>query len=314
MGMAILLLPVVAVAQMTSASYGITSDSLTSGGGIMESANYQIRGHVGDLAPGSSESTTYQILAGYEAGIYDEIMEFKVWGVSPETEVAALSFNSGTGVLTLTSAKSYVVDSAQVVIFENKGSDNEEVFFAQVDDVSLGANTVTFDATPGADPAYVPSSGTGAQVNGILNVDGVNDIVYLLVEPAPGRTFGSLSSDEVTSQMYSFMTEGDDEAGYILYVAYADVEETLVDYPGVFDGHVEVGETEIGGRSSDQSVPGGTFDSEDTAITTTYQPFAYRIDGVRQSRDHFVLRMSVGEDQDEASYEGSLSFIAVGNF
>ena len=280
----------------------------------MESASYQVRGHVGDMAPGSSESATYKILAGYEAGIYDEIMEFRVFGVDPSTEVAALSFNSGTGELGLTSAASYAVDQPQVVVFENQGSDNEEVFYGKVESVSLGTNTIILDVAPGADPAYVPSSGTGPQVNGVMNVDGVNDIVYLLAEPAPARNFGSISSDEVTSQMYSFLTEGDDEAGYILYVAYADAGETLVDYPGVSDGHVEVGQTEIGGRSSDQSVPIGTFDSQDTAITTSYQPFAHRIDGVRQSRDHFVLRMSVGEGQASASYAGSLSFIAVGNF
>lgn len=64
----VLVLPTLVLA-MTSTNYGISWDSLNSGGlDVSTSTNYGLKDTIGEHATGYSSSTNYQISAGYRAG------------------------------------------------------------------------------------------------------------------------------------------------------------------------------------------------------------------------------------------------------
>lgn len=63
----VMLLPTVSLAAMSSTNYYIYSDSLDYGGGLATSTNNSLQDSVGgDLALGSSTSTSYQVKSGYQ--------------------------------------------------------------------------------------------------------------------------------------------------------------------------------------------------------------------------------------------------------
>jgi hypothetical protein len=51
---------------MQSGSFGIQSDSVNFGGGFSSSSNYELESTVGEIASGNSESSQYNLYAGYQ--------------------------------------------------------------------------------------------------------------------------------------------------------------------------------------------------------------------------------------------------------
>jgi hypothetical protein len=242
-------------------------------------------------------------------------MEFAVRGLGMATEVGAVSYVGNS--LTVTDASDYVADDPRTVfiaIFENKGTDNEEIFFRSLETVSEETDVMTFaEETNSANTNFIGSSGAGPQVNGVMNIDGVNDYVYRFVSPLPMQGFGQLSTSFLATTAYMLEVSSDDDLGYKVYVSFPDADDSILNYPQVSDGHVSVGETEIGGRSSDVTLD-TSFDTQDAAITNDQQVVAHRTPGLLNNRDYFALRVGVGADNEDGSYAGDIQFAVVGDY
>jgi hypothetical protein len=236
---------------MSSTSYTIRNDSFVQAGGEVTSASYGLFATAGEVGAGNSASLSYKVNAGLAPGYFAEVMKFTVYGLDTSTEVGAVS-RAGS-VVTVTDGTDYIETDQHSVfgaIFENKGTDDEEVFFGFL--ATADASTLTLgQETNSSNGTFIGSSGSGPQVNGVMNIDGVNDYVYRFVTPPPARAFGEISSALVASTAYMFSVESDDDIGYKVYVSVPDDSDTLLDYPGVEDGHVNAGEAEWGGRASD---------------------------------------------------------------
>jgi hypothetical protein len=64
--LALLMLSVAGAQVMSSPSYQLTSDSVNVGGGLSSSTNYVQESTVGEIATGPSDSTSYNLRAGYQ--------------------------------------------------------------------------------------------------------------------------------------------------------------------------------------------------------------------------------------------------------
>lgn len=312
-----LLFPGIVFSEMTSTSYSIRNDSFVQAGGFMGSDNYGLFANVGEVGAGATSSDSYQVNAGLIPGYFAEVVKFTIFGLDVATEVGALSYSDPT--LTVTDASDFVEADQRSVygaLFENKGTDNEEVHLGFLSAASTVTDTVTFAEDGNIyNSSTIGSSGTGPQVDGNIDVDGVNDYFYRFITPVPAQALGEVSSTLIASTAYMFHVESDDDLGYKIFASIPNARDDLLDYPGVADGHVSVGDAEWGGRSSDTSLSDTTFDTADTAITAIDQQIAQRSQGKLNDTDYFVVRVAASaDDYAGESYAGNIRFTLVGGY
>lgn len=286
-----------AFAAMTSTNYQILWDSVDAGGSNdSASTSYKLHDSLQTFG-GSATSTNYSIKEGYRAGIYDRVANFNVLSETRSYQVGATALSGTTVTVTTTSA--YAVGS-YILIVQNEG-DSQVAAMGKI--LSLTATTLTVDAltTGGTTPT----------------IDGVNDVVYLLT-PTTALDFGTLSTEAISTLVIGWEASADVSQGYSVYVmenqdltASGISGSVLTD---VSDGSVTVGATEYGARSSDTSLALSTFDTADTAITTTPQQVASRGDNTLYARDFLTLKAAIASGTTSAVYSQALTVIFVGDY
>lgn len=299
----ILILPVVSLlalalnapqvlATMASTNYSIGWDSVGVGGSdTSSSATYKLRDNFG-FVQGASSSASYQLNSGYRAGVYDRVVAFSVNSQLRSSATAATSATSTT--VTVTSTSGFSVGD-YIAVIQDEGSSQ----IAQMGKItSISSPIITVDAFNGAGPS----------------IDGSNDLVYRL----SGNTLdlGTLTSSAVSTSIIGWEVTADVAQGYSVYVMedhdLRNADTVTID--DVSDGTVSPGAGEYGARSSDSSLTSTTFDTQDTALTSSLQTVASRSDNSFSTRDFLTLKAAPASGQAAGTYSQTVSLIYVGDY
>lgn len=278
---------------MSSANFLIRWDALGTGGDdTSSSASYQVRDTTGNTAIGDSTSTSYGVAAGYRQGVNDQVITFEVAAQDNGTEQAATAL-VGTTVTTGTAG---LAVGDFILLVQDKGA-------SQVSAVgrisSIGVGTITLDE--------LKDGGTAP------TIDGTNDFVYELTSGT--AALGTLDVAAVNTSVVAFDVTAEVDAGYTLQAMDdGNLRNGASDINDVTDGAVTAGSEEYGGRSSDTSLAGSTFDTADTAFTTSFQDVADRSAAAFESRDFVTLKASMTGSTDNLAYANVTSFVISGNY
>lgn len=284
----------VAHAQMTSTNYQIQWDSINAGGeDTSSSSSYMLRDEVSATSPGNSTSTNYQLDGGYRQGIYDQIIDFDLFVQSGSTGVVATSLSS-TSVYTTTASFS-VNDYVAVV---------QDIGASQVAGIgkvaSVQADHLVLDEI--VDGGVSPV------------IDGTNDYVFKLT--GTSADFSTFSTSSVSTVIIGFDVTADNDNGYVVQIKEGGNLQDMAanDINDVLDGAVSVGNEEYGARSSDSTISGSTFDTEDTAITSSFQDIVTESSSQYMDKNFLTLKASISTGTVSGTYSQSLQFIVSGNY
>jgi hypothetical protein len=283
-------------AAMSSSNYQIRWDTVSVGGGdTATSSTYQLRDAVGGQGIGHGTSSTYRLAAGYRPGIFDPVVTFETFIQYRNSQVAATALSSLT--VTVTSVAGFSVGD-KVLLVGDEGATQESAI-GQI--ASMGASDITVDAwvNSGVMPA----------------IDGSSDYLYNM--NAPTLSFNTLSSTAMSTGAFGWEVTADLPSGYSVYL----FEDHNLQTSGgasvitdVADGTVSVGATEYGARSSDTTLSESTFDTQDTAITSTWQQVGSRSAFAWDARDFLTLRATISGAVTAGSYSQTLTLVYVGDY
>lgn len=280
-------------AEMSSTNFKIRWDAVSTGGSdTSSSASYQLRDSVDTSAANTATSTNYQLNAGYRAGIYDQILTF---------DVQAQNMASGRGVsgvsgTTVTASESGLSVGDMIALIQDQGV-SQVVALGRVATLGSGSFTVDFWADNGTAPV----------------IDGTNDYVY----PVSGTSiaFGDLSSSSVSTAVIGMEVSIEDDNGYIIQVMEdGELRDGSNEIDDVADGTVSAGSEEYGARSSDTSIATTSFDTADSAITSSFQSVVTESGAAFESRNFLILKAGITGSTNEGSYAHTLNVIASGTF
>ncbi len=289
----ILLSSNIALAAMSSTNYEIQWDSVGFGGSdTSSSASYQLRDTIGGNALGQTSSTSYVLDAGYRAGIYDQIISFEIFAQS-STSTTASALSSTT--VTVADTSSFSVGD-KIAIIQNLGS-SQVVGIGEIS--GIAGSDITVDSIEDG--------------SGTVTVDGTDDYVYLM--NATSIDFGNVQETDLAQSVIGWEVTIDVDNGYTVSVLEdGNLRQGANDIDDVTDGSVTVGSEEYGGRASDATLSGSTFDTQDTAFTTSYQQVDTESDTSFESRDYLTVKAAVAAGSINATYSHTLSLIASGNY
>lgn len=287
-----LLLAQAADAQMSSANYRIDWDTISVGGdSSSSSSSYILRDTVGGTAEGNSSSTSYSFDAGYRGGVYDRVVDFRIFMQDRSSQVGASAISGSTVTVTSTSGFS-VLD--MVAIVQDEGA-SQSAAIGKIS--SISGSDLVIDALTGDS----------------LTIDGSNDVVYRL--DGTSVSFGTLSTSAVSTALIAWEATGDVDDGFAVYIVEdTDITDTFETIPDVVDGAVTAGSSEYGARSSDATIASSTFDTQDTAITSTPAVIATQTSTSFNSRDFLTLKVAIGSNQAGGNYSQTLTVLYVGDY
>lgn len=291
-----LVFPNTAFGVMSSTSYQIQWDSVGTGGSDTgSSTNYQMRDTLGNAAIGGSTSSTYDLRSGYRQGVDDQFISFTLIMQDSGSQTAASAL-SGTTV-TVSSLSGYSVDDFALIV-QDQGL-NQVSGFGKV--TSASGSTLVLDS--------LTTSGTTPII------DGTGDFVYRLTTSAT-PTFSSISEDAVSTTTFAWQITSVSQNGHTVYVYDSGnlSAPSGSDINDVSDGVVSAGSEEAGARSSDTSLASSTFDTVDTAITTSNQAIGTEASDVYGLRQFLTMKMSISPTTPSGTYTNSTIVIATGNF
>lgn len=282
--------------QMSSTNYRIDWDAITIGGQDgSSSTNYILRDSVGDSAIGESDSTSYQNRGGYRTGVYDEVADFEVFVQNKSSQVAA---TAASGATVTVSSLGSITTGDMIFVVQNEGASQAS---AMGKVISTGVNTATVDS-------WINSSGGTA----VPAIDGTNDYVYILNANSIG--LGTLSTSAVTTAAIGWEATVDADDGYQVYVYESGDFAGSGTLNDVADGTVSAGSSEYGGRSSDTSLATSTFDTQDSAFTSSFQEIGSRSEDSFSTRDFLTIKAAMATGQTSGGYSHTLYVIYVGEY
>ena len=284
-----------ACAEMTSTNYQIRWDSVTTGGSDSStSASYGLRDSVGNLATGDSSSTNYQTSSGYRAGVFDQILTFNLFSQAT-SDFRSVSASSG---LTLSTGNTASVETGDFVALIQDFGANQITAVGKVSSVSANTSiTVDFWSTNGTSPT----------------IDGVSD-VYIELN-GTSASFGSLDNGNVSTLIIGMEISSELTNGYSVQVlSNGNLTSGSYTISAVSDGSVTAGSSEYGALSSDITLASSTFDTQDTALTTSFQDIVTQSGIKFNDRNFLTLKASKNDQVGSGTYTQTLSFIASGNF
>lgn len=282
-------------AEMSSSNYQIRWDSISEGGSdTATSANYGVRDSVGGYAIGDSSSTNYQVGSGYRAGIFDEVITFDVLLQNSSSEKSVTS-RSGTTV-SLSQTDGFSV-GGYVILVQNLGASQVSAL-GKITSISSGSS-MTVDSW---------------STNGTLpTIDGTNDFIYPL--NGSSASLGTISSSAVSTSVIGYEVTADLTNGYSVQVmANGNLLSGSDTIDAVADGTVTAGSEEYGAISSDTSISTSTFDSADTAFTTSFQDITTESSAKYLDRHFLTLKASGSSLTAGGNYTQSITLIVSGNF
>ena len=282
-------------AAMSSTNYQIQWDSFSAGGSdVGSSDSYKIRDSLGSNGLGIGSSTSYELQSGFRPGVFDQVAAFQVFGqTSTFTTASALSDTQ----ITVADSSSFSAGD-YIALVQDIGASQVAAIGKVAAPVIVGFLTVDFFKNGGSAPT----------------IDGTNDKVYKL--SGASAALGTLSASAVTTSIIGFEASADTGNGYSISVlSDGALRFGASDVNGVSDGVVTAGSEEYGGRSSDTTLANSTFDTADTAFTTSPQEVATESNAAFQSRNFVTLKASFNSTSStNASYAQALSFVLSGNF
>ncbi|MFA4845770.1 MAG: hypothetical protein WC654_04390 [Patescibacteria group bacterium] len=281
-------------AQMSSSSFLIRWDSVNAGGSdSASSSSYQLRDTVESVVAGRTSSTSYNLDQGYRGGVFDQVISFdlRTQNLSTGREATALS----SLIVTVGSVSGISVGD-YVALLQNRGVSQISAIGKVT---TVGSTTLTVDSWT--------NGGTAP------TIDGTNDYIYVL----SGSTvsFGTLSDSSVSTAIVSFEVSADSTSGYAVQINDdGNLRSGADDINDISDGTVSEAVEEFGARSSDTSLSSSTFDTADSAITTSRQDVVTNGSVSIADRSFVTLKASISTSTTAGSYGNAISFIASGNF
>lgn len=279
----------VAYAEMSSINFIIRADSIDTGGdNTSSSASYILRDSVTQTAAGNSSSSSYNLRSGFRPEVFDQIvtLDVAVQNTSESTDVVSLSSTDIT-----VSNDGYFSVGDLVVLVEDVTSTHLSAIGKVT---AVAANVVTVDE--------LVSSGTPS-------IDGSDDVLY--VASSSSLAYGTLSTTALTHRVVVWEVDSDIQNGFNIYVSEdGNLRNGENDIDDVSDGSVTAGTEEYGARSSDTSLANSTFDTEDTAITTTPQQIASVTGAAFDSKGLLDIKVAANELSVSGSYANNLYIIA----
>ncbi|MFZ2681732.1 MAG: hypothetical protein WAZ14_01405 [Patescibacteria group bacterium] len=293
LGLAIFL-PSLVNAAMSSTNYRIQFDSVGVGGlDNPSSASYGLRDTL-EFIQGIGTSASYRVDEGYRGGIYDPIVHFTVIAQDTASQVAATAITSTSVSVTL--ATGYVTGD-YIAVIQNEG-------LSQI--AAIGRITSVAGATLNID--FFTDGGT------FPVIDSVNDYVYELTDT--GIPLSSLTPSTAQTGILAWDVDASVPEGYSVYV-FEDHDlwvSSGTAINDVEDGAVTTSNEEYGGRSSDTTLSGSTFDTADTSFTTSLQQVASRNVSTLKSRDFLTLKVAAAETTVDGAYSHTLTVVFVGDY
>lgn len=286
--------PFLVQAAMSSTSYEIQWDSVGVGGmDTASSTSYKVRDSL-EFIQGVGTSSSYRVDSGYRGGIYDPVVHFNVISQDTATQVAATAITSTSVDVTTTTG--YAVDD-YIVVIQNEGLSQVE---AMGKVTGVAGNTLSVDFFQYASSLPV--------------IDSTNDYVYELT--GSSVPLASLTPHLVSTGVIGWEVDADVPTGYNVYVREDhDLKTSGSDaINDVDDGAVTMEMEEYGGRSSDPTLANSTFDTADTAFTTTFQKVASRSGATLKARDFLTLKAAAADTTVNGSYSHTLTLVFVGNY
>lgn len=280
-------------AQMSSANFEIRWDTIGAGGSDdSTSASYQLRDTIGNSAIGDSGSTNYDLRAGYRQGIYDQVISFDLFTQnSSNTEATALVGNTVT-----VSGTAGFSTGDMVALIQDIGS-SQVSGIGEI--IGIAGNNITIDNIETGGPALV--------------IDGTNDYLYQMSGSSIG--FGTVDETDYSTALVGWEVTVDTDGGYTVFVIEdGNLRDGANDIDDVLDGTVTLGSEEYGARSSDQTLAASTFDTADTAFTSSFQEVGTKGTLSFESRDFLTLKAAVAAATPEGDYSHTISLISSGNF
>lgn len=284
----------IAYAAMTSTNYQIQWDEFSSGGGNGSSVSYQVRDSAaGSGSSGRTSSASYGIDQGFRAGIYDPVVDFTPYVQDRSTQVAATAFSSNT--VTVTAAAGFSIGD-WIVIIQDEGA-SQVAAMGQISGI-VGTNITIRSSYSGSTPV----------------IDGSNDMVYRMSQVAT-NALGTLATSAVTTQIIGWVASADVTQGFGVYV-FTDGELRAGSdiLAGVADGAVTAGSSEYGARSSDTTLATSTFDTQDTALSTTPALVGSTSTSAFSNSGFLTLKAAISSAQAGGSYAQTLTAIFVGDY
>lgn len=283
-----------AFAAMSSTNYQILWDTLSTGGSdTSSSASYILRDTLGNAGAGSSSSTSYDMEAGYRAGIFDQFISFNLIAQNNSSEVDATVLAGET--VTVDSTSGFSVGD-YVILIQDLGA-SQVAAIGKIE--SIGAGTITVDNWKNGGSSPV--------------IDGTNDYVYELA--GTSAALETFSTSAVKTSTIGFEVTIDVDSGYTVQVmSDGDLLSGSNTINAVSDGTVTVASEEYGAKSSDASLSDSTFDTQDSAFTTSYQDIADESTFQFASRNFLTLKAAIDSSTAAGTYGQVLTFIASGNF
>ncbi len=282
-------------AEMTSTNYQIRWDSLSEGGSDSStSESYGLHDSIGGNALGDASSESYDLESGYRAGIFSQVLTFDVL-LQNSSGSRAVASRSGTTVSL--SDTSGLAAGGYIGLIQDEGASQVSAV-GRIVSVSSGVS-VTVDAWS--------HNGT------IPTIDGTNDVLVRL--NGSSLSFGELSATRVATTLMGFAVTADLDSGYSIQVM---VDGGLTNgthaLTSVADGAVTLGTEEYGGISSDTSVSTSTFDTEDSAFSTTFQDLVTVSSEAYQDRHFLTLKAAASSETPTGTYSQAMTVIASGHF
>lgn len=278
-------------AEMTSTNFMIRADGITTGGdNTSSSSSYLLRDSVSQTGAGISSSSSYSLRSGLRPMLFDQIVTLDV-GVQEIGATTSVSALSGLDIA-VSSASGFSVGDLIVLI-----EDESTTHLTAVGKItSIAGSTVTVDQLVS---------------NGSPSIDGTDDALYR----ANGTSvdYGTLSSSSVAKRTVVWEVSVDVDNGFVVYIAeggnFVTGSNAITD---VSDGTVTAGSREYGARSSDTTLASSTFDTEDTAITTTPQQIATVASGIQHFgvKGAIDLKVAIDASITTGTYDHDLYLIA----
>lgn len=281
-------------AQMSSAGYEIRWDTVGGGGDdVSSSASYLLRDSIGGMAPGQGSGASYELRAGYRQGLFDQVIDFAFFAQDNSVAVGVISV-VGTEISCDNVTGLSVGD--MVALIQDHGA-SQVTAIGMITAIS-GLN-VTVDELKDAGTAPI--------------IDGDDDALVLL--SGTNLSLGSLSESSVRTAILGWDVHAEVDGGYsVQIVSDGDLRDGVEIIDPVSDGSVTPGFEEYGARSSDTSLVGSTFDTQDSAFTTMFQPVASASGFVYADRNFLTAKGSIDSLTADGSYAQSLNLIVSGNY
>lgn len=281
------------LAQMSSANFEIRWDTLGIGGSdTSSSASYQMRDTLGNTGIGGSSSTNYDLRAGYRQGIFDQVISFDLFTQS----TSGVNATALVGTTVTVSSTSGMSVGDIVAVIEDVGV-GQQAGIGKI--LNIAGNDLTLDEIETGGPALV--------------IDGANDSVYRMNQSS--INFGTVDETTLYQRLLGWEVTIDVPNGYSVFVIedqdLTSGADTIAD---VADGSVDAGSEEYGGISSDATLAGSTFDTQDTAFTGAFQEVDTEAASSFASKDFLTVKTAIAAGTTEGNYSHTLSLIASGNF